>query len=270
MKNRSLLALAAAVLCTGALTSSPALAASRPDLVVSISPPSGEHVYETALYNFTVANIGNKNASNVVLTIQLPETNTSPTVHVMGTLGTYDSRCTRSAAVLTCALGTILKFTGSTTVGVNIALPYSSAPLVFDASATTTTLPENNLANNSDSEVANPLPYDTEVIPPIYAVNRHCTGTNLTSFFECELYPSSISSFDSVFETDGTITVVGGPPDTYGEWTQVDTDNVLIEYFDTDGLIGTLNAFGVGGDCYEGPMNFPGSSYVAIYEVCLQ
>jgi hypothetical protein len=52
---------------------------------------------------------------------------------------------------------------------------------------------------------------------------------------------------------------VGYPPNT-----------LLIEYFELGSPIGTLVARGVDNDCHEGPMTFPGSSYVAIYEVCLQ
>ena len=243
-------------------------AALAANLGVTIAAPAGAHVYENGVYTVTVGNTGNRNASNVVLTIDLPKTQTSPTVHVMGTLASVPAGCTKSGTRLTCTLGTINKGT-SKNVAFTIALPYSAAPLVFDLKSTTTTA-DSNPANNNLTYSATPLLYDVPVTPPIFAVNRHCTGTNLTSFFECELYPSSISSFDSVLETDGSITLVGAPADTYGTWTQTGSNSLLIEYFDGAGLIGTLDARGVDGDCYEGPMTFPGSAYVAVYEVCLQ
>lgn len=264
MKRLPLFALPLLALATGGS----AEAAAAADLGVSISAPSGTHVYENGTYTVTVGNTGNRNASSVVLTIDLPETNTSPTVHVMGTLASVPAGCSQSGTRLTCNLGTVNKGT-SKNVAFTIALPYSSAPLVFDLAATTTTA-DSNPANNDLSFVATPALYDVPVSAPRDAVNSHCTGTNLTSYFECQLYPSSISSFDSVLETDGSITIVGGPPDTWGEWTQTGSDSLLIEYFDGAGLIGSLDARGVDGDCYEGPMSFPGSSYVAIYEVCLQ
>ncbi len=248
------------------LISSNALAASVADLGVSVTPPSGTHVYENGTFTVTVENTGNRNASNVDLDIQLPETNTSPQVYIMGTLSGYSPSCTLSGSLLSCALGTINRNT-SKSVTFTIALPYSSGPLVIDADASTTTA-ETNLANNHLSLTASPLTYDNAVSAPVNAVNRHCTGTGLTSFFECEKFPSSISSFTSTLEIDGTVTLPD--PDFYGLWTQTAADTLEIEYFDISGPAGTLVAKGVDGGCFEGPMTFPGSSYVAIYEVCFE
>lgn len=269
MKTRSPLAVLS-VLATIVLASPPALAANHPDLAVGITAPSGVYVYDSAAYTFTVNNLGRQNAAGVVLTIALPQTHTSPTVHVMGTLGTHDGRCTRSGTVLTCALGTIVKLTG-TQVVVNIALPYSAGPIAFDASATTTTSGETNPGNNSASHTAILETYDVSVAPPRYATNRHCTGTNLTSFFECALYPSSISSFDSVLEFDTSVTLIDAPPGYGGSWSMPETDHLIMELYDDEGPAATLDAWGVGGDCFEGLMTFEGGGpYVAPYEVCLQ
>lgn len=266
MKKFSLLALPLL------FVSSEAFAAAEADLGVSISPPSSVHVYENGAYTVTVSNTGNRNASNVQLTIQLPETNTSPQVYIMGTLNSYSSTCTKTGSLLTCSLGTINKGT-SKTVNFNINFPYSSAPLVIEMDASTTTA-ESNFGNNSLDHTASLLTYSVPVNPARAAVNNHCTGTGLTSYFECQLFPSSISGFNSTLETDGSITIPGADPGTYGEWTLnppgYPANTLLMEYFDGAGLIGSLPARGVDGDCYEGPMTFPGSSYVAVYEVCLQ
>ena len=268
MKTRSLL-LVSSLLAGAFLLSPTASAATRPDLRTTIAAPSSVFVYDSGAYVFTVANIGTKNATGVTLQIQLPQTHTSPTVHVMGVLGAFDPRCTRTGTVLNCTLGTIVKAT-STTVTVNIALPYSSAPIVFNAVAPPV-VGETNTANNNASLTADPLTYAVSVAPPESAINRHCTGTNLTSFYECELYPSSISSFNSVLELDGSVTISGAPPGFGGDWSMPDPDHLVIDYYDTDGPAGTLDAYGVGANCFEGPMNFyPASPYVALYEVCLQ
>lgn len=66
------------------LSSTSAFAQSRPDLVTTITQPSGVHVYENGAWTFTVRNAGNKDAASVSLVIDLPQTHTSPTVYVMG------------------------------------------------------------------------------------------------------------------------------------------------------------------------------------------
>jgi hypothetical protein len=264
MTHRSIFPLATAAL----LTSAPAYAAPVADLAVSISPPAGVHVYETGHYDVTVSNVGNKNASSVSLLIQLPETNTSPNVYILGTLGARDARCSVAGTSLSCSLGTIAR-NASTTVYFEIALPYSSAPLVIDAGASTTTQ-ESNLSNNDAQHVAAPLTYGVTMSPPEAAINRHCTGQGLTSFFECELFPSSISSHETIFEAGGSITFVDAPPTFTGTWTQVSADRLQFQYFDDGVLAASFDGRGVGGDCFEGPTTFPGSPYMSMYEVCLQ
>lgn len=250
------------------LAATPAFAATQPNLGVSLSAPTSVPVYDTGHYAVTVTNSGNRNAGNVVLTIQLPVTHTSPTVHVLGTLGARDGRCSLSGTRLICGLGTIARFGGSTVVGFDLALPYSTAPLVIDAAVTTTTLPETNPGNNSLSYTATPATVPTSVAGPIAAVNQSCTGTGLTSFFECLLYPSSIQGFDSTLELDGSVTIPEAP-DATGQWAFTSPDRLVISYSDQSGPIGTLDARSVGGGCFEGPMTFPTGNWVAIYEVCL-
>lgn len=268
MTIRTFLPVASITACV-LLASPAAFAVSKPDLATSITVPSGVHVYDSGAYVFTVANVGTKNATGATMQIQLPETNTSPQVYVMGTLGAFGPSCTRSGTVLNCTLGAIAKGT-SKSVTVNIALPYASDPLVFDATVPPV-VGETNTGNNDASAAANLLTYDVTFAAAENATNRHCTGTTLTSFFECELFPSSIASFDSVLETDGSVTLVGAPAGFGGNYSLPTPDHLLIDYYDTDGPAGSLDAWGTSADCWEGIMTFPGSSpYVAPYEVCLQ
>lgn len=250
------------------LASGPALAAPRANLAVSLTPPSGVHVYETGRYAVSVRNLGNRNAAGVSLHVALPATHTSPQVHVLGELGARDARCTLEGTSLRCALGTINKG-AATLVSFDLALPYSSAPLVISALATTTTTPESDLSNNSARHVAAPLTWPTSVSGPAATHNRHCTGTGLTSFFECELYPSSISSHDIVLEAGHTITFVDPPATLTGHWWQPSPDRLRFQYLDGAAIVAEFDGRGVGGGCFEGPTTFPGSSWVAIYEVCL-
>jgi len=248
------------------LISSSALAASQPDLGVTIAAPSVQ-VDATGRYTVTVRNTGNRNAAGVTLTIQLPRTATSPTVHVMGTLGARDSRCARTGTALTCTLGTIARNGGSTAVWFDIALPYSTAALAFSATATTITLPETNPFNNTANHTATPLLYPTTVAGPIDAEHRSCTGTGLSSFFECELYPSSIQGFHAVLEADTSITLIDAPPGYTGTWTFTGPDQLRLEYFYNGLPEALIETRSVGGGCFEGPMQ--SGVWTVMYEVCL-
>lgn len=243
----------------------------RPNLEVSLTPPAGVAVYATGGYNVRVRNIGNKPAAGVQLVIELPRTATSPSVYVMGNLGAFSTSCTRSNTTLTCSLGSIAK-NGSSSVFFDIALPYSTAPLVFTAAATTTSNPgDNTPANNSLTYTASPLTVSMTVNSAVTAVNQHCTGQpSLSSFFECRLFPSSLSSHETIFNSDGSITFVGAPASFTGSWTYTPAQNRLqFQYFDGGSLVATFDGRGVNARCAEGRTTFtPDNGYISLYEVC--
>lgn len=247
---------------------SPAWAAADPS--VSITAPTGTHVYETGRYTVTVRNLGNKDAASVVATIQLPVTHTSPTVYVMGTLGAKSTSCTQSGTKLTCTLGTVTKNNGTKSVWFDLAVPQNSAPLTLSASITTTSVENSGGgANNSTSRALSLLNYPVVFGPTNVATNDHCTGTGLTSFFECELYPSSIASHQTVFNADHTITFVSTTAYT-GDWVQTSSDHLHFRYFDSTGAtVSEFDGRGVTPDCFEGVTTF-NSPYVAPYQVCFQ
>lgn len=259
-----------------------AFAAPQPDLRVTYVAPPTPAVYASAAYGVRVANIGTKDAQSVTLTIQLPATNTSPQVYVMGTLGVFDPVCVRGAngtaagTRLVCALGLVKKGT-SKTLNVNLALPEKTGALTFSSSATTTTLPETNPANNTNITYTAPLTYYANAITPdVNYNNSHCTGTGLTAYFECTLFSGAIATHTSVFQTGGTITIPG-QPDYTGSWAvtgntltfnyvEISTSDVAIE-FSGRGVPGT--------GCFEGLSRFPDglggySPYVSPYRVCPQ
>jgi len=151
----------------------------------------------------TVTNIGNHTANGVTLSIQLPPTNTSPQVHVLGILGAFDARCTLASTVLSCPVGQLRK-RQSRSIFFDIALPVSSAPIAFSATAPPVA-GESVTGNNTASSVASLFYPNLPVSPPRVATNRHCTGTGLTSFFECALYPSSISQHTIRLTSGNTI-----------------------------------------------------------------
>lgn len=269
MTNRLLPVLAALALI--AALGTPALAApAAPDLAVTLTPPAAAHVYQSAGYNVRVKNVGNKPAAGVRLTIHLPRTRTSPTVYLMGTLGAHSAACSRSGTSLVCTLGSLAK-NASSSVFFDMELPYSTLPMVFTASATTTSVPgDSNPANSTASHTANLLTWPVTMTQNP-AVHSHCTGnTQLSSYFECELFPSSVTEHYAVLDTGGTITFVGAPPSYTGTWTYTpSTHRLQFEYFDGGMSVAVFDGYGTSTSCFEGKTTFPNSpGYVSMYQVC--
>lgn len=249
------------------VASAPAFAAS--DLTTSISTTSGTYVYQSARYTVAVSNVGNRDASNGTVVIQLPRTNTSPTVHVMGTMGAKSAACTQSGTALTCSLGTVRKGR-STSVYFDITLPESVDPITFTATASTTSA-ENSTANNGATRTASLLNYDVAFTAPAAVLAEHCTGTDLASYFECELYPSSISSHETTLNADHTITFPPEAAGYTGTWSQTGADHLTFTYFEAGEPVATFEGYGVDADCWEGLTTFfPDDGYVSMYRVCVQ
>ena len=240
------------------------MAAQAADIEATVSLSAGT-VYDSLTHEVEVSNVGSGQARNVSVVIQLPETNTSPAVHVMGDVLSYDSRCAAVGTTLECSLGRI-KGGKSKTVTFEMALPWSADPLVFEATASTTSS-DSDPGNDSDSAVASVSTVDTVISGPADVTNQHCTGVGLAAFYECTLYPSSISSHAATLESDGTITFAY--PGYSGAWGQGADDELWMEYYSGTTLVAEFAGNGVGGDCFEGLTTFPGSSYVSPYEVCL-
>lgn len=260
MMYRSLLTLA--LVCTASA------AYAKADVTVSIDAPAGLSVYEEGRFEVEVSNIGNRNADNVEVEIDLPQTATSPQVFVMGILGATSNSCVLADQTITCSLGRIRK-NKSATVYFDIAFPVSLAPHTFTATASTTSS-ENSTNNNSASNTTNLAFYSAAVSAPREAHNRHCTGQGLQGFYECTLFPSSISSHDIRFEANGSITFLNAPPGYTGAWTQPTADRLEFDYYSDATLVASFSGYGVDNGCFEGMTLFPGSQWVSPYEVCLQ
>ncbi len=240
-----------------------AVAAHGPDLMTSIAAPSGTLVYGTDTYWVTVDNNGNRHANNVSLTIDLPETNTSPTVHVMGIVGAMSNQCVLNGLQIDCNLGRIRRGR-SVTVTFDIALAESTDALTVTATASTAG--EVGPADNVDSVVADLANYSHVISTPSFNIVDHCTGTGLTSFYECVVTPTSISSHTQTLNGDFSITVV---PGVQGTWWSNNPEHLAFEYRDDFGnLLLEFEGYGTSLDCWEGKATFPNSSYVSMYSVC--
>lgn len=246
----------------------PALAAPQHNLGVTVTPPASVQVYDYGTYAVTVTNTGNRHAYGATLTIALPETHTSPQVFVMGNLANVDSRCSLSGRTLNCNLGQVNKNGGSTTVTFDMRLPYSTAPLDFTFTANPIS-GDSAPSNNTLAYTASPALYENPLATPVSLQHDHCTGQGLTSFYECTLFPSSISGFAATYNANNTISIPGQPTFS-GTWSQVGGDDHLqVTFSDSGNPVATLDARGVDGGCYEGEMTFiPASPYMAMYRVC--
>lgn len=247
-----------------ALAFSSTSAQAAPDLTTSITVPSVV-VGAVGAYAFTVTNL-DSNSGNVTLTVGLPRTNTSPTVHVLGDLGALPTGCTRSSTTVTCTM-TGIKRNKSKTTYLTLAVPWSADDITFTATASTSG--ETNTGNNSSSAVADVTYYANSIADGSLATIEHCTGTDLLSFFECELYPSSISSHEHIFEAGGIISIPGYP-DYSGAWSHPggDTSQLVFNYTELGTEVLTFAGDGVEGGCYDGMATFPGSTYNSPYHIC--
>lgn len=251
---------------TLALTALSSTAFAAADLVTAIGGPSAQSVYSTGRFTFTVSNVGNQTANSATVTITLPTTATTPT-YLMGTVSGMSSGCSRTGAVVTCSLGAIRKGR-SASVYVDMMLPFSVDPIDFAATASTSSA-ENSTANNGASHTAALDTYAVSFTGPRDVVNSHCTGTGLSAYYECTLFPSSLSEHDATFNADGSISLPYGA-EYGGSWSQPDANTLVFTYTEYGVVVAEFEGQGVGGDCWEGLTTFPGSSYVSPYEVCLQ
>ncbi|MFT4625080.1 MAG: hypothetical protein ACI8PZ_003746 [Myxococcota bacterium] len=258
MHTAQRLIVAAALLAASA----PALAGA-PDLVTTIDAPVGEYVYATSRYTVEVDNVGNKHAYDVSLTIDLPLTTTSPTVYVMGVVGSMSGSCSQVGVQLECDLGRIRRGQ-SAEIFFDIELPHSTDPIVIDASASTAG--ESNPADNDDSVTAALLNDAIVWSKPSAQTIEHCTGTDLSSFYECELSPSSITWHPHTLNADYSITLGGG---FTGTWWSDSADHLAFEYTDGPDTVVEFEGYGVSPDCWEGAAIFPGSAYMSMYKVCI-
>ncbi len=243
-------------------------AASQPNLsVLPWIAPSTVTVNSPYQYTARVKNIGTKTATSVTMTIELPLTNTSPTRHILGKLTGLQNGCSVVSNKLVCSLGDIGK-NQTRQVVFNFEYPVSTKPLGLVASVTTTSPNEANPGNNIGA-YAPVVNYPDLPITSANVLVSHCTGTNLTSFFECELYPSSIASFTMTLEPGGSISLPY--PGYFGNWDQNISPKQL-HFNVTDGADGvSFDGFASGLSCFEGMATFtPASSYVSAYKVCIQ
>lgn len=247
----------------------------RPDLSVQTwqgsSTPLVESPYQ---YTTRVKNIGNQTAQNVTVTVEFPLTATSPTRHILGKLsGVQPSSgtCSIVSNRIVCNVGSIGN-NQTKQVSFTVEFQVATTAPTLKTTATTTSTNEQNAGNNTLSFTPAVRYPDNVIIGGRYLVTS-CTGTALTSFYECELYPSSQQSFEMDLISGGTIGIPIAPTYT-GIWDQNSLPLNKTLHFTIDGGTGTeadFNGFATNGSCFEGITIFPqNSNYNAAYRVCEQ
>jgi hypothetical protein len=187
----------------------------------------------------------------------------------MGEVIAIDPRCTLDGTTLSCSLGKVRKFR-SATVWFDAAFAHTDAPLTISANASSNVRDPSMGNNEANADVLLSYPV-SPIVDGDDAVVEHCTGSGLTSFFECVLSPSSISSHAIEFHGNGTLDFTN-PSGTsfHGTWSQSPDDSHLtMHYF--DGLVPQATFVGraVNASCFEGITTFPNSGNNSAYSICL-
>ncbi len=250
------------------LSATAALAAApRADLQVQLTAPVSVQISTATTYTATVKNLGPA-TTNASLVIEFPLTNTSPTVAILGTVTESESACSIASNKITCSVSN-LKKNKTATFSYSYTAPVSTKTLQMKAIASSS-VTDSNTGNNTATVTPN-LTYPVRSITAATVDNSHCSGTNLTSYFECLLFPSSILSHETTLNADFTIGFT--EPGYTGTWSQNAAKTTLFfEYFDGSSKIAEFNGYAINGsNCFDGLTTFfPASPYVSPYRVCIR
>jgi hypothetical protein len=264
-KNITLLSF---VLVLIAAATGSAIASPKPDLRVTIAGPNTIAPYSPYQYTVTVKNIGNAPAANVKVVVDLPETDTSPQKFILGTVSGIGTGCTVVTRKLNCTTAGSLNNNQQRVYTFNLALPVASKVLTLRATGSTTTANEQDALNNTATKTpsfnypANPFTGGDVLI-------SMCTGSNLSSFFECDLFPSSQQHHIFTLNGDTSVEVYG---DTVGNWDRPAANRLHMLMNDGMGHIVEFQGYAANSTCFEGKTTFtpnPGG-FMAIYKVCVQ
>ncbi len=263
----SLMSIVVLGMASAAHAAPPAIA----DLKVEINAPATVAISQATGYSVTVTNLGGQSSGAITARINFPQTNTSPQVFALGTVSVLDTRCSVINRGVTCNLAG-LRRNASTTFQYNYTAPVSTKVLQMTASVSSSTT--DPVASNNSASVVPNLVYPVRAISSSAITSRMCTGTLLTSFFECERFPSSISSFAATLNADQSIDF--GQADYTGRWSQnANRTSLRMEFFQDSGSgpvkVSEFNGMAINGkNCFHGlTQHLSNSNYVSPYEVCL-
>jgi hypothetical protein len=181
-------------------------------------------------------------------------------------LGPIPTGCTKLGTRLLCSIPGVPRNSVSAPIGFDLTLPYSANPISLRVDVDTNN--DTNLGNNAATSIATQT-YQLVTPPTVdFAVtNRHCTGTNLSSYFEC--VPGSIATHPATFLAGGSISL--GDPDYGGTWA-VNGTQLTFNYTQLGQPFGSfvgqgVSVGGAGQNCWDGRLTTGGPS-VVMYRVC--
>lgn len=237
------------------------------DLQVEMLGPNNSTVYTSYVYRARITNVGGTRAENVNVTIDLPLTDTSPNQYVLGRLTNVPGNCQFVNNKIECSLGRI-KPGKRKNVRFTFLIPVSTKQLDITASATADV--DSNPNNNADTKVLNPKYPNLIISGTVDVINQHCTGANLTSFYECVLSPSSVTDHPTTLNSNGTISFA--VPGYTGSWNQPSSKELSFTYTSpTNVVVLEFHGYAVSANCFEGLSTFPPRpQYVSPYSVCIQ
>ncbi|MBS1796494.1 MAG: hypothetical protein JSS81_21770 [Acidobacteria bacterium] len=240
-----------------------------PNLSLQITGPSSAQVYSPYQYTVTVTNIGGSTAYTSSVVVDLPETTTSPQKYVLGTVSGYPQTCQLANRKLVCQLGNVTHTGPNRTKSFSFtfAFPISTRSLQIKATASTVTTPETNSNNNFATIAPTPVYPNNQLTSATMSVSN-CTGTTLSSFFECELFPSSQQHFTLSLNPDLTMSYEG---QFIGNWDQYAGANRLHFVLFMGNGTAEFNGFARSNTCFEGITTFSTSTtYISPYRLCIQ
>ncbi len=233
--------------------------------------PTVESPYQ---YSTRVRNIGNQTAQGVTLTVTFPLTNTSPNKYILGKLSsvqTSGGTCSVVANKIQCNFGNLSQ-NQTRTVTFTFEFQVASTLPTMQTTVASTSTNEKDPYNNYLAFTPS-LQYPDNIVTAGDYLVTSCTGRGLTSFYECEQFPSSQQSFTASFDLGGTISIPQEPAYN-GFWDQNSLPlNKTLHFTIMYGSVteAEFNGFAVSSTCFEGLTTFPGNTtYNSAYRVCRQ
>jgi hypothetical protein len=212
--------------------------------------------------------------ARVTLTVTFPLTNTSPSQFILGKLTsvqTSGGTCSVVANKIQCSFGNLSQ-NQTRTVTFNFEFQVASTLPTMTTTVASTSSNEKD-PNNNMLQFTPSLQYPDNIITAGNYLVTSCTGRGLTSFYECEQFPSSQQSFTAAFDLGGTITIPQAPAYN-GFWDQNSLPlNKTLHFTIMNGSVteAEFNGFAVSSTCFEGLTVFPGNAtYNSAYRVCRQ
>ena len=177
-----------------ALCAVSAYAAQNPNLRVTLQGPSTAAVYSPYQYTVTVKNIGNAPAANVKIAVDFPETDTSPNKYILGTLSGIQYRVLpggHAEAAVHEQYGQSRKQPAA-----RLHIQLRASDLDQDPVGKSDRLDDDSQRGRSAEQFPNGnagavvwVDYHPGDRDGCADLDVH--GRGLTSFFECEIFPSS-------------------------------------------------------------------------------